>query len=152
MEDIKKYNALIKKATLEEIEQLTVIFCTTSVASNPKLLSGISGHVFQLIIDEAAMCTEPESIVPIIATKAKQVVLIGDHKQLRPVVSCTAAENSGLSISLFERYAERRKGNVKLTLLQLQYRMVSSQLKANAHQFKIHRRICSMLSLVVNLL
>lgn len=35
------------------------------------------------------MCTEPETLAPIISSKAEQVVLIGDHKQLQPVVLCS---------------------------------------------------------------
>ena len=37
----------------------------------------------QLIIDESGMCMEPESLIPIIHFNPEQVVLIGDHKQLR---------------------------------------------------------------------
>jgi superfamily I DNA and/or RNA helicase len=40
----------------------------------------------------------------IIATKAEQVVLIGDHKQLQPVIMCRSAAQLGLEKSLFERY------------------------------------------------
>ena len=39
--------------------------------------------VDQLIIDECGMCLEPESLIPIARYNPKQIVLIGDHKQLR---------------------------------------------------------------------
>ena len=58
--------------------------------------------IFQVIVDEAGMCPEPQCLVPIIATKAEQVVLIGDHKQLRPIILCKQAGELGLNTSLFE--------------------------------------------------
>jgi superfamily I DNA and/or RNA helicase len=73
------------------------------------------------------MCPEPHCLVPIIATKAEQVVLIGDHKQLKPIVMCKEAASLGLEISLFERYAlsvSRGSSNVEFTMLEEQYRMV----------------------------
>lgn len=41
-------------------------------------------------------------MVPIVLG-AKQVILVGDHCQLGPVVMCKKAANAGLSQSLFER-------------------------------------------------
>ena len=64
------------------------------------------------------MCMEPESLVPITCSKARQVVLIGDHKQLQPIIQDNLAMKLGLSVSLFERLSERAK------MLKLQYRMV----------------------------
>lgn len=74
------------------------------------------------------MCPEPQCLVPIIATKAEQVVLIGDHKQLRPIIMSKEAAVLGLETSLFERYAktsERDAHNIKFTMLEEQYRMAS---------------------------
>jgi len=45
-------------------------------------------------------------------------VLIGDHKQLKPIVINRDAKNLGLDRSLFERYADRA------IMLNEQYRMV----------------------------
>jgi len=61
---------------------------------------------------------ELESLVPITCTKARQVVLIGDHKQLQPIIQDNLAMTLGLSVSMFERLSERAK------MLELQYRMV----------------------------
>ena len=66
------------------------------------------------------MCMEPESLVPITCSGARQVVLIGDHKQLQPVIQDQVAKALGLSVSMFERHSCRAK------MLELQYRMVSS--------------------------
>ena len=79
-----------------------------------------------MIVDEAGMCPEPQCLVPIIATKAEQVVLIGDHKQLRPIIMCKEAAELGMDKSLFERYAlDKSERNVQFTMLEYQYRMVS---------------------------
>ena len=61
---------------------------------------------------------ELESLVPITFSKAKQVVLIGDHKQLQPVVIDQQALTLGLNISMFERLSDRAQ------MLEIQYRMV----------------------------
>ncbi|CAC5384462.1 Helicase with zinc finger domain 2 [Mytilus coruscus] len=90
------------------------------MATNLKVMAGTKGRIFQIIVDECGMCTEPESMAAIIATKAQQVVLIGDHKQLRPIVMSSNAAKLGLEKSLFERYAEKGK---MLTMLTSQYRM-----------------------------
>jgi hypothetical protein len=118
-ENIIEYNKLLSKATQEELKHYDVIFCTTAVATNPKFQKATKGKVFQLIIDEAGMCTEPETMAPIIATEAEQVVLIGDHKQLQPIVTCREAGGLGLSKSLFERYSDNS------VFLDSQYRMVN---------------------------
>ncbi|XP_061168140.1 helicase with zinc finger domain 2-like [Saccostrea echinata] len=117
LEDLKMYRHLINEATQREIKQHQVVFCTTAVAISPRFIKALTGNIQQLIIDEAGMCTEPESIAAIIATKAKQVVLIGDHKQLRPVLKSNYAAELGLEKSLFERYSDRA------TMLRIQYRM-----------------------------
>ena len=48
-----------------------------------------------------------------------QIVLIGDHKQLEPVITCRTAAKGGLKKSLFERL------QVHADKLTSQYRMVS---------------------------
>ncbi|KAK3600373.1 hypothetical protein CHS0354_015990 [Potamilus streckersoni] len=122
--EVQKYVHLLRVATIEELKKHDVILCTTAVASNAKLLEGTD--IYQIMIDEAAMCPEPQCLVPIIATKAEQVVLIGDHKQLQPIIMCKEAAELGLEKSLFERYAlskSRDSNNVQYTLLEIQYRM-----------------------------
>lgn len=117
--EIMNYNKILSKASQEELKHYDVIFCTTAVATNWRFLKATQGKIFQIIIDEAGMCTEPETIAPIISSKAEQVVLIGDHKQLQPVVLCSEAASLGLEKSLFERYADQA------VFLDCQYRMVT---------------------------
>jgi len=76
------------------------------------------GWMFQVIIDECGMCKEVESLVPIVSCRPQQVVLIGDHRQLQPIIIDKTAQSFGLDRSLFERYA------TSAHMLTIQYRMV----------------------------
>ena len=45
---------------------------------------------------------EPESLIPVVTHKTtEQVVLVGDHRQLRPIVVSPTARGLGLNRSLF---------------------------------------------------
>ena len=55
------------------------MFCTCSEASSVRVVDNIKPT--HLIIDEAAMATEPEAMIPI--QLADHVTLIGDHQQLQ---------------------------------------------------------------------
>ncbi|XP_041357987.1 LOW QUALITY PROTEIN: helicase with zinc finger domain 2-like [Gigantopelta aegis] len=126
----KKYIKLVSSAYAEELEKCEVILCTCSVGGNPKIVKAT--NIYQCIIDEAAMCPEPLAMVPIIATDAKQVVLIGDHKQLRPIIQCSEAAELGMEQSLFERYSLKES---ILTFLDTQYRMHPEICKFPSTQF-----------------
>ena len=99
-----------------------IVLCTCNEASSHRITNSL--RPVYLIVDECAMSTEPESMVPI--RLASNVVLIGDHNQLQPVIQNQEAKGMGLGISLFERYAGvlERRGGVP-HLLKEQYRMVS---------------------------
>ncbi|KAK7482666.1 hypothetical protein BaRGS_00026075 [Batillaria attramentaria] len=118
---LQKYYKLLRKASVEELGNYEVVLTTCAVAGSSRLVEGLKGKVFQVMIDECAMSPEPHSLVPIIATKARQVVLIGDHKQLRPIITCQAAAELGLEQSLFERLYDRN--DVPRMFLNVQYRM-----------------------------
>ena len=55
-----------------------------------------------VLIDEATQAMEAEALIPIVMG-AKQVVMVGDHCQLGPVIMCKKAVKAGLTKSLFER-------------------------------------------------
>ena len=61
-----------------------IVMCTCNEAASHRVIKTI--RPAQCIIDEAAMATEPESMIPI--SLSDHVVLIGDHKQLQPVIMC----------------------------------------------------------------
>lgn len=70
-------------------------------------------------MDESTQATEPEVMVPILRG-VRQLVLVGDHCQLGPVVLCKKAGVAGLGRSLVERLV--LLGNRPMRL-QVQYRM-----------------------------
>ena len=101
-----------------EGEYYQIVLCTCSAAGS-KRLKNACNNTIQCIVDECAMCLEPETIIPIACSRAEQVVLIGDHMQLQPIVTNRVAKSLGLSRSLFERYSG------SALMLEEQYRMVS---------------------------
>ncbi|XP_058635593.1 helicase with zinc finger domain 2-like [Onychostoma macrolepis] len=114
-EEKKLYKDVLQEARKHELLRHDVILCTCTAASHHALAKVLDFK--QIIIDECAMATEPEAFIPLVAHKPEQVVLLGDHKQLQPVVHCDVVERLGMSKSLFERYVE------KALMLDTQYRM-----------------------------
>ena len=72
-----------------------------------------------VLIDESTQATEPECMIPVVLG-CRQLVLVGDHCQLGPVVMCKKAARAGLSQSLFERLVVL---GIRPIRLQVQYRM-----------------------------
>ena len=101
-----------------EGEYHQIVLCTCSAAGSKRLKEACNNTI-QCIVDECGMCLEPETIVPIHWSCAEQVVLIGDHMQLQPIVTNRVAKSLGLNKSLFERYSN------SAFMLKEQYRMVS---------------------------
>lgn len=99
-----------------------VILLTCTAAYSPRIWKPCEGYETRCIIDESAMCIDADTLCAMLGSKAKQVVLIGDHKQLQPIIQCNKAKKLGLGISMFERFSKREH---LLTMLEKQYRMVS---------------------------
>jgi regulator of nonsense transcripts 1 len=114
--DEKKYRLAQKKLEREILENADVI-CTTAVGAGDPRLANFRFRM--VLIDESTQATEPECLIPIVMG-AKQVVMVGDHLQLGPVVTCKQAHKMGLAQSLFERLIEL---GIKPIRLQIQYRM-----------------------------
>lgn len=93
------------------------VICTTCVGADDRRLEEYEFPI--VLVDESTQATEPEALIPI-TRGAKQVVLVGDHQQLGPVVLDPAASAAGLRRSLFERLVSM--GHVPLRL-EVQYRM-----------------------------
>ncbi|KAG2302149.1 hypothetical protein Bca52824_030800 [Brassica carinata] len=114
--DEKKYKNLKSAIEREIIQSADVICCTYIGAADP----GLSNSRFrQVLIDESTQATEPESLIPTVLG-VKQVVLVGDHCQLGPVIMCKKAACAGLGQSLFECLLLL---GIKPIRLQVQYRM-----------------------------
>lgn len=101
----------------KELLQAADVICTTCVGCGDLRLSGFRFR--QVLIDEATQATEPECLIPIVMG-AKQLVLVGDHCQLGPVIMCKTAAKAGLSQSLFERLVLLGTRPLRL---EVQYRM-----------------------------
>jgi regulator of nonsense transcripts 1 len=116
MQDEKKFKTLTRNAEKEILSNADVICCTCVGAGDPRL----NKFKFRtVLIDEATQSTEPESMIPLVLG-CKQVVLVGDHQQLGPVIMNKKAAKAGLSQSLFERVVILGHAPIRLTV---QYRM-----------------------------
>lgn len=60
---------------MEEAE----IICTTLASAGSEKLERFRGFVDELIIDEAAQCTEPTNIIPL-RLGMQKIILIGDPR------------------------------------------------------------------------
>ncbi|XP_060868332.1 uncharacterized protein LOC132943378 isoform X3 [Metopolophium dirhodum] len=94
--------------------------------SNIKSLNNC--HFTACIVDEAGQSIEPLIFVPILLGIDK-LILVGDDKQLQPLVKSKVAKDNGLGISLFKRlktWFEQKRSTRKsfpVTMLNTQYRM-----------------------------
>ena len=114
--DNKRYKLLIKETEKKLLQSADVICVTCVGAGDPRLKDF---RFKQVLIDESTQATEPECLIPIVMG-SKQIVLVGDHCQLGPVIMCKKAAQAGLQRSLFERLILL---NIKPVRLQVQYRM-----------------------------
>ncbi|KAJ8517197.1 hypothetical protein ONZ45_g5573 [Pleurotus djamor] len=114
--DERKYKTLIRICEKEILTKADVICCTCVGSGDPRL----NKLKFRtVLIDEATQAAEPECMIPLVLG-CKQVVLVGDHQQLGPVIMNKKAARAGLTQSLFERLV--LLGNRPIRL-QVQYRM-----------------------------
>lgn len=114
--DERKYKSLVR-ACEKDILNTADVICTTCVgAADPRLAKFKFRTV---LIDEATQAAEPECMIPLVMG-CKQVVLVGDHQQLGPVIMNKKAARAGLSQSLFERLVVLGNRPIRL---QVQYRM-----------------------------
>jgi regulator of nonsense transcripts 1 len=114
--DEKRYIQLKRQCERELLQNTDVVCCTCVGAGDPRLAKF---RFKMVLIDESTQSTEPECMVPIVLG-AKQVILVGDHCQLGPVVMCKKAAKAGLSQSLFERLVLL---GIRPIRLMVQYRM-----------------------------
>lgn len=114
--DERKLIIARNKAEGKLLDAAQVVCCTCSGAGDKRL----QGRRFStVLIDEATQACEPECLIPIVRG-AQQVILVGDHRQLGPVILNKKAVKAGFAQSLFERLI---KLGVKPCMLQIQYRM-----------------------------
>ena len=116
-EEIDLYKTLVRQASARELREYEVILCTCTTSASWATVADL--NVRQVIVDECGMSMEPETLIPLVNySTVEQVVLIGDHRQLQPIVTNSVAKELGLEVSMFERYQKRA------IMLDLQFRMV----------------------------
>ncbi|KAF4544777.1 ATP-dependent helicase [Lasiodiplodia theobromae] len=115
-QDEKKFKQLTRAAEREILTNADVICCTCVGAGDPRLAKFKFRTV---LIDESTQSAEPECMIPLVLG-CKQVVLVGDHQQLGPVIMNKKAAKAGLNQSLFERLVILGCAPIRL---QVQYRM-----------------------------
>lgn len=115
-QDEKKFKQLTRAAEREILSNADVVCCTCVGAGDPRLAKMKFRNV---LIDESTQSAEPECIIPLVLG-CKQVVLVGDHKQLGPVIMNKKAAKAGLNQSLFERLVRLNLTPIRLNI---QYRM-----------------------------
>lgn len=103
---------------LRDVTSAADVICTTCITSASVSLNVLDFPV--VFLDEASMSTEPASLIPLMRG-SRHVSLIGDHKQLPPVIASREAKMKGFGTSLFERLTEERV--VPSIMLDIQYRM-----------------------------
>ena len=107
----------IERQIRDDILDRAQVLCCTCIGVGHQLLDG--RRFSRVLLDEATQATEPASLVPLVRG-ARQIVLVGDHRQLPPTVISRRAENGGLRRSLFERLVAM---GIEPMLLDTQYRM-----------------------------
>eukprot|EP00892_Ulva_mutabilis_P006560 jgi/Ulvmu1/4276/UM197_0003.1 len=114
-------NAKVKVRSHAETKLL--VGCTTSGAAKYRAMMS-SIPFTAVLVEEAAEIVEAHVIAALPAT-ARRLIMIGDHKQLRPKVNqyglqVQSGKGHDLNVSLFERLIQER---LPLTSLQTQHRM-----------------------------
>jgi superfamily I DNA and/or RNA helicase len=88
--------------TLEkDFLQKSKIICTTlAVGGGGKMIKSVVDMIDYLIIDEACQCVEPTCLLPF-NLNPRNVILVGDQKQLPATTFSDNAEITNFSRSLF---------------------------------------------------
>ena len=108
---------LMEKQIIDEIIDSAEVIVATCIGVAHK---SVGERRFPIVlIDEATQATETTTLVPIVRG-ARQLILIGDHKQLPPTIISKRAEDAGFVRSLFERLVD---AGIKPFMLKTQYRM-----------------------------
>ncbi|MFX1504976.1 MAG: AAA domain-containing protein [Promethearchaeota archaeon] len=126
--NVVKFSLQQKKLTYDALLKTPIIAATTSTISR-SLYDDLNFDT--VIIDEASQMAEPFILSAV--TKGSRFILVGDDKQLPPLVQSGQAEKLGLGISLFERL--KKLHPEASVLLKYQYRMHSNLMEFSNRSF-----------------
>ena len=113
----KKELRRLEKEMIASVLDNAEVICSTNIGSGHRILDGRRFPI--VLMDEATQAVEPSALIPI-SKGCRQLILVGDHKQLPPTVISKKAEHGGLGRSLFERLIDV---GIQTNLLDVQYRM-----------------------------
>ena len=113
----KKEIRRLEKEMIASVLDNAEVVCSTNIGSGHRILDGRRFPI--VLMDEATQAVEPSALIPI-SKGCRQLILVGDHKQLPPTVISKRAEREGLNRSLFERLIDV---GIQTHLLDVQYRM-----------------------------
>jgi hypothetical protein len=134
------------------LDNANVIGITCGQSASKRFLDWKSFDV--VIIDEVSKCTPPEILIP--ALKAKKLVLVGDHRQLPPMLNNETLEELAVALntteeelgylreSLFKQQFEAAPDNIKI-MLNIQYRM-HPQIMSVINQFYDYQLQCGLVN------
>lgn len=114
--EISMISNQLKNINVVSLQQYSVI--VTTVVTSSKLKQSINLAFDYIFIDECASATEPEALIPILKFGAKNskitsnIILLGDHKQLGPILKSQLSVNLGLDVSLMERIMTKKRYQV----------------------------------------
>ncbi|UJG39660.1 MAG: AAA family ATPase [Candidatus Heimdallarchaeum aukensis] len=138
---IRKYTlfSILKKnknkKVLDLLDEYQIIVATTSTISSP-VYSNLG--IQTVIVDEASQMTETTLLSALI--EGKKFILVGDHKQLPPVIQSVLCKNEGFDISLFEKLAKSNPQFVHL--LTIQFRMNEKIMEFSNKKFYENKLEC----------
>lgn len=118
-----RHSNLKEAAKMSSVGSVNILACTTTFAAKSRsLIDSFRPNV--LLVEEAAELHESH-VLTNVSSRIKHLIMIGDHKQLRPKLqSYTLAKDSGngvdFDVSLFERLI---LGGYPYATLQVQHRM-----------------------------
>lgn len=126
--NLRSYNTTeIKKNIIKDVK---IVFSTLN-SSAKKILKVLKDHISYLIVDEATQSTEIQSMVPLILSPDR-LILIGDPCQLPATTFHPLSKQLNLQRSFFERLQELK---FRVFMLKTQYRMVPSICKFSSDRF-----------------
>lgn len=121
--EITQFWQMLRQEQGRVLENAKIIACT-NIMSGRRLIRDRNFNYKLVLVEEAAQSTIPETLVPIVSAMTngtvESLVLVGDHKQLRPTVISPRAKAGGLGTSLFQRFISL---NFQPRVLLEQYRM-----------------------------
>ncbi|KAF8480701.1 P-loop containing nucleoside triphosphate hydrolase protein, partial [Gautieria morchelliformis] len=120
----------LNRAVVKDVVEGADVICTTCITAATAAMGVVDFPV--VFLDEASMSTEPASLIPLMKG-SRHLALIGDHKQLPPVITSRKAQAGGLGVSLFERL--KKENAVPSIMLDLQYRMHPSLARFPSSEF-----------------